>query len=154
MLLILWWKGGNKVCRYSLGLLLAEYMILLIYLTTLIRPAGIHELKLIPFWSYKAIMNGTTVLIQEHIMNVAVFIPIGFLASIIFNGLKWWMIVLIGTVLSIMIELMQYFLSRGFCETDDVIHNTLGCLIGVVLLKGIIMSHRYHGNHRILYKAR
>ena len=32
--------------------------------------------------------------------------------------------------LSIMIELLQFILKRGLCETDDVIHNVLGAAIG------------------------
>lgn len=142
MLLILWWKGINNGIRYTAGMLLAEDVVFLIYFTIFFRPAtGIHNLVLMPFWSYKAIMNGTTVLIQEHIMNVAVFIPIGFLASIVFKGFRWWKIALMSLGLSIIIELMQFFMTRGFCETDDVIHNSLGCLIGIALLK-IIKLHR------------
>lgn len=30
-------------------------------------------------------------------------------------------------------EAMQYFFHRGFAETDDVMHNTLGCILGYSL---------------------
>ena len=42
------------------------------------------------------------------------------------------------------IEAMQYFYNRGFAETDDVMHNTIGCLMGF----GIYSLARY-GYERI-----
>lgn len=37
---------------------------------------------------------------------------------------------MVGMGISLSIEVMQYFFHRGFAETDDVMHNTTGCLIG------------------------
>ena len=39
--------------------------------------------------------------------------------------------ILIGCLCSIATEATQYLLKMGWCETDDVIHNTLGTAIGV-----------------------
>ena len=36
----------------------------------------------------------------------------------------------VGSILSIAIEALQFLMMRGFSEIDDVIHNTLGCMIG------------------------
>ena len=63
-------------------------------------------------------------------MNAVVFIPVGFLLSVGFKNLPWWMVLLIGCCLSLSIETMQFLLMRGFAEVDDVMHNTLGCMIG------------------------
>ena len=63
-------------------------------------------------------------------MNVMVFIPIGALLGTGYTRLQWWKLLLIGFVLSVVIELLQLVLKRGCCEFDDVMHNTLGCLIG------------------------
>lgn len=40
-------------------------------------------------------------------------------------------VILIGCLCSIATEATQYLLKMGWCETDDVIHNTLGTAIGV-----------------------
>jgi glycopeptide antibiotics resistance protein len=40
---------------------------------------------------------------------------------------------MIGCGMSVSIELLQYILKRGTTEYGDVIHNTLGCLIGIGL---------------------
>jgi len=43
-------------------------------------------------------------------------------------------VVLIGGGVSMCIEAMQYFYNRGFAETDDVMHNTIGCIAGYMLV--------------------
>ena len=135
LLLMMLWKGVAQGVRYASGFLLAEYVALLMYFTVFIRPEkGERELLLIPFWSYKAIAEGTRVLIQEHIMNVAVFIPIGILLAIVLKGMRWWKVLLAGTGVSLIVEVMQYIMRRGYCEIDDVIHNSIGCLIGLGLV--------------------
>ena len=142
LLLMMWRKGVAQGVRYASAFLLVEYIALLMYFTVFIRPEhGERELLLIPFWSYKAIADGAKVLIQEHIMNVAVFIPIGILLAIILKGVKWWKVLLAGMGVSLIVEVMQYIMMRGYCEIDDVIHNSIGCLIGyglVLLCKMIV----------------
>ena len=70
-------------------------------------------------------------------MNVVVFIPIGILLGLLLRVKGSWLIPLIvGMGISVSIETMQYFFHRGFAETDDVVHNTLGCMIGYILVKG------------------
>ena len=39
-----------------------------------------------------------------------------------------------GLIISGSIEVLQYFLKRGFSEFDDVFHNTLGCLVGLMII--------------------
>ena len=88
------------------------------------------------FWSYKAIQEGREDLLAENIMNVVVFIPVGLLLSIAFKQVTWWKALLIGCCISVTIEALQFFLMRGFSELDDVMHNTVGCLIGWLMVKG------------------
>ena len=69
-------------------------------------------------------------------MNVIVFIPIGMiLGSLLRVKGSWLIALLIGCSVSVTIEAMQYFLHRGFAETDDVMHNTVGCVIGYGIYK-------------------
>ena len=138
LLLLMVWKGFRRGLRYALALLLVEYTALLLHFTVFIRPAtGKHEMILTPFWSYTAIHGGAKVLMQEVLSNVVVFIPIGFLLGIVLRkgGLAGVMAVGIG--ISVVIELLQLTMMRGFCETDDVIHNAVGCLMGYGVSKVI-----------------
>ena len=43
---------------------------------------------------------------------------------------------LIGCSISVTIEALQFWFMKGFSEVDDVMHNTVGCLIGYMLVKG------------------
>ena len=64
-------------------------------------------------------------------MEDGVDYPLGCLLPILFPKLKPKHVILIGCLCSIATEATQYLLKMGWCETDDVIHNTLGTAIGV-----------------------
>ena len=65
------------------------------------------------------------------ILNILLYYPLGYLLPILFPQLKPKHVILIGCLCSIATEATQYLLKMGWCETDDVIHNTLGTAIGV-----------------------
>lgn len=121
--------GLKRGRRRIAGLLLVEY-IFLIYCSTVIYRKGYEGAgyELIPFWSYN-----DPILFVENVMNVVAFIPIGLLMAISQPNMKWWRLLLIGIFLSVGIEALQFFFVKGFSEVDDVIHNTLGCMIGIAL---------------------
>lgn len=138
--------GWRKGCQYILLLLLIEYVAILYGNTVFFRRKFIEkDYDYSPFWSYKSLLegNGTTVL-PELIMNVIVFVPIGVFAGLLLSVPSWKKIVLFGTLLSVGIELFQLASNKGFFEFDDVMHNTLGCLIGY----GVYALARY-GYERI-----
>jgi glycopeptide antibiotics resistance protein len=81
-----------------------------------------------------AIQEGRIDLIPETVMNVVVFMPIGVVLSCLSPRIKWWMVLLIGIGFSVLIEALQFFLKRGFAEFDDVFHNMLGCLLGIMIV--------------------
>ena len=140
LLLMTVWKGWKGV-RYALWLLLVEYTALLLHFTVFIRnTTGKHEMILMPLWSYVAIHGGMKVLMQEVLSNVVVFIPIGFLLGIVLRKSGLAGVMAVGIGISVVIELLQFTMMRGFCETDDVIHNAVGCLIGWGLGKSLPLS--------------
>lgn len=81
LLVMALWKGWQGA-RWALAFLLVEYVALLMYFAVFCRrPTGQHEWILMPLWSYWTISQGVSVLIEESLMNVAVFVPIGFLSG-------------------------------------------------------------------------
>ena len=66
-------------------------------------------------------------------MNVMVFIPVGLLLGIAFKQMTWWKALLIGCSISISIESLQFWFMKGFSEVDDVMHNTVGCIVGYII---------------------
>ena len=116
--------------KWSCKLFLAEYVYLLLCSTIFFRRANaLVGFNCIPFKTYKEILTGDVFLLSQTIMNVLVFVPIGLLVRVIQN--KWYVALLVGFFISLCVEMLQYLLAKGYCEIDDVIHNTLGCLFGI-----------------------
>lgn len=70
----------------------------------------------------------------EAAANVALFIPLGFVAARILSPQRWWLALLLCTVLSAAGELAQdLFLPDRIGNAQDVVLNSAGALIGVVL---------------------
>lgn len=124
--------GFRKGFSYSMKLLFVEYIFLLYALTVIFRTVmSDRKYDLTPFWSYKAIVEGSEPqLLTENIMNVVAFVPVGLLAGVVKRGMTWKKILMVGLCLSVGIEVLQLSFVKGFAEVDDVIHNTVGCLIG------------------------
>ena len=127
------WKGLKTGLRYSAALLLIEYIFLLFCSTVIFRTIGeVRQYDFQPFWSYDR-----PELLVENIMNAVIFIPVGMmLGSLLRVKGSWLFTLLIGCGISVTIEALQFFLMRGFSEVDDVMHNTMGCLLGWFIVKG------------------
>ena len=69
--------------------------------------------------------------ISGIILNILLYLPLGYLLATLFPALRNWQILLIGCLCSVATELVQFGLEMGYCETDDVLYNTLGTAIGV-----------------------
>ena len=127
VVLFIAFKGVRTGFRWSSVLLLIEYIFLLFCSTVIFRPTGeTRQYDFHPFWSYDR-----PELLVENIMNVIVFIPVGMiLGSLLRVKGSWLVTLLIGCSISITIEALQFWFMKGFSEVDDVMHNTMGCLIG------------------------
>lgn len=123
---------GQWMKRFVMGALAIEYYFLVLCSTVICRTAPVSKrIELMPFYNYADIWNGIDFkrTVMEILLNVALFVPIGFLlGGMVHKGFV--IVLLIGCVLSILIELLQLASGRGLCETNDVIHNTVGCMVG------------------------
>ena len=59
---------------------------------------------------------------------------------------SWLIVTIIGCSISVTIEALQFCFLKGFSEVDDVMHNTLGCMIGY----GMYALTRY-GYERLIH---
>ena len=120
-------------------LLIVEYCVILYFITVFSRKVNsVRKYDFEPFWSYEI-----PDLLLENVMNVVVFIPVGILLGLAFSNIKLWKVVIIGLLLSLPIELLQFLFKKGFAEIDDVIHNTVGCVVGYglySLFKGVFLK--------------
>ncbi len=147
---ILLWKGTKKGLVLIAWIFLIEYYFLVVCSTVFFRQFSERrpvELRL--FWSYQYVLRGGHYLIYENIMNVVVFVPIGCILCGLLPLSKWWVTVIVGISLSVMVELMQLGFHRGLCELDDVIHNAAGCLVGILVACFIKVIAKYYERARI-----
>ena len=123
---------GQRMKKFVMGALAIEYYFLVLCSTVICRTAPVlKRVELKPFYNYVDIWNGVDFkrTFMEILLNVALFVPIGFLlGGIMPKG--FLKVLLSGCLLSILIELLQLASGRGLCETNDVIHNTVGCMVG------------------------
>ena len=128
-------------------------VIAILYATILTRTPEIPEVILTPLATFIAARQQPE-LYREMLMNVFLFFPLGLTLS---NALprKWhrWgkiaLTTLVGCILSAGIECVQYRYALGLAETDDVICNTLGALIGStsLLIAHAIEKHKERAWH-------
>ena len=124
-------KDKNTIIQ-RLSLLTLGLFVTLLYSSTVIYRDGSNEtgVKWIPFWSYIAIMEGKSQLFLENLLNIIVFIPVGILGAFAFPKQPFSKLIILAITISFFIEFSQFYYRKGLAEFDDVIHNTIGCLIG------------------------
>lgn len=133
-------KLSNKIALVSGAL--ATYAFLIIVSTVINRGISSETYNLVPFRTLLAfLLSGKKGGIPEAFLNMVLFSPFGFLNAIVVQSIyknktslfRSILTIIPGTMLSIAIETAQFIAHRGLCETDDVIHNTFGTIIGYVL---------------------
>ncbi len=132
---ICWRKGQIKGNSFISLPLLAFYLSFVLTITIISRiPSITVQYNFIPFWSYKAIFSGEVKLIAQVFWNVVLFIPIGILLMLfLITKHKSVIVLFLSLLLSSSIEVIQLVTHRGLFEFDDIVHNSLGAIIGVYL---------------------
>ncbi|MCR4672192.1 MAG: VanZ family protein [Lachnospiraceae bacterium] len=113
----------------------AVYIVILL-LITVIRPwnmaysfmGGHWNLTL--FAEYRDVLQyDISTFIYLFFGNIIWFVPLG-CYLVAFKGKPLLTAVLMGFVLSLIIEVLQFVLGTGVSELDDLVLNTCGCVIG------------------------
>lgn len=98
---------------------------------------------LVPFWDDFKLSRG---LVSDVIINVFGFIPFGFVMAIylikqkhLHRGLVYMVTILSGACLSLIIEITQIYLPTRHSSSLDLVCNTVGAILGIVVL--IVGTH-------------
>ena len=113
-----------------------SYILIMLQMSILLRPFGkINEIDLIPF----NMPGGLRYIILYALANVFVFLPIGILIPLIWDGMRnIKRILLAGFLMSLSIEIFQFILKCGVFQTEDLIVNTVGSGLGYWIYKKYI----------------
>jgi glycopeptide antibiotics resistance protein len=96
----------------------------------------------IPFftiWDYLSGDSSSGIVINNILGNVVLFIPVGLLVGYLIRT-SIIKVLIIGFVLSLAIEILQIVLLLGTFDVDDLLLNSIGSILGALLIKGIIVT--------------
>ena len=124
---VVWGVEGRKSIARPI---LAAYILFILMETIIGRKVGVRRVELTPFWSYRH-----PELRMEIVLNYILFAPLGVLLYLCFGEKFGLRVVLAGFLFSTTVELIQLTFKIGVFEFDDMIGNTVGCLIGTVVGK-------------------
>ncbi|WP_227845928.1 VanZ family protein [Clostridioides sp. ES-S-0145-01] len=141
----------KDMCRTSEKLLLSIiYIIFFVYVLITIRiilfkdvpiyaifKGGFRSVNLIPFYTVWEFMTDSNIslirAIANIIGNIGIFIPMGIFLPVVLKKLDKKTIIIIISLISLGFELIQYILAIGSSDIDDVLLNSLGGILGIII---------------------
>ena len=77
---------------------------------------------------------------REVLLNILLYLPMGYLLPFVFKNLRGHilLITLIGFLASCATEFSQLYFHLGVFQVDDILLNTIGCLIGALF--GVVLT--------------
>lgn len=135
LLLLVWSVIGVAFYKYMriIGTVMAVIAVVgVLYVTVLSRGERDIGADFIPFSSFERAKIQPE-MYRSMLMNVFLLVPIGLSLPFVFGGStgkRILLTILVGLLLSVSIEAIQYFAHLGMAETDDIICNTVGTAIG------------------------
>lgn len=131
-------RGGKVYLswRYINIVLYVFSLFLILKMTILGRTVGNREIELLPFYTINTISDNSEA-VRMIVMNIILFFPLGLTMPIALGRVKntrrkWLLCIIVGLGISLSVEIIQYYFCIGIAETDDVICNTFGTLLGVM----------------------
>jgi len=149
--------------RRHIAVLFIFYMVCVLAITVLLRASASDALVVFnPFKRYKVIVKSfytrtkddgfsgtlmsirkTSVLLNEIVQNILLFIPFGFLLPISLKPInKLWKVLICGLAFSFFIETIQLMTHRGCFDVSDLIHNSVGAIVGFMIFHRLLNKNR------------
>ena len=132
-------RRNKRLVKLVSGVSLIVSLIVIISATILSRQRGsytVHLALLSQFWVEDYDLDTA---IRPMLMNVFLFLPFGMSLSYMLPDrlclkTNWILVAASAFLLSLLLETAQYCLLVGNFETDDILCNTVGALLGMVPL--------------------
>ena len=145
------YKGEKKFPwgKVLLWLAFFGYLIVVIYATMLRWSGFFHrEWNLHIFRAWREAWNNFSAKNWANVLlNIAMFVPMGFLLPLLGKKFrKWFITIPIGFGASLTIELLQLMMGRGICDVDDLFCNALGAAMGYFMIMVVLSLLTEKGN--------
>lgn len=131
----------KKLLKYkrATSILFIVYFLLLTWIIVFKMELSISNLvtersiNFIPF-KESVIVNGR-ILFSEIINNAIVFIPVGVFTAMLYDNWNFIKMAAVPFGISLLYEIIQYIFAVGACDITDLINNTLGGIVGILIFK-------------------
>ncbi len=134
----------TKKQRVCFTILFVIYLLVLAYLLFFASSYGrtqesSHGVNLKPFQEITRYWKGWQSITEELFVrniigNIVAFVPMGFFVSVLSKRKNWVILAIAWTyLLSMTAEFLQFLTKVGSFDLDDVILNTIGGMLGVLL---------------------
>lgn len=132
-----------KEIRYLKLILILLYIAFIFWFCVFSRNFSAYDVRP-PGWSFYNMWNywWESFLLVQTIGNVLLYVPLGVLLVLYKQDISFKLVVSVGAVVCLSVELLQYTLSCGTFDFDDVINNIAGTIVGCEVIKSV-------GNKRV-----
>ena len=89
--------------------------------------------RLLGFFGRYPSLNWITYSTLEFWANVAMFVPVGLFFLLLLGRGRWWLAIVLGVLLTCAIEFTQMFLPGRVSDPRDVLSNSVGAFVGVMV---------------------
>lgn len=106
-----------------------------------------RSINIIPFYSIKEYISSNIATIKKFafsnlVGNIVIFIPLGTYLSLFKNNKRIITNLLFIFIVSLFVEIIQGLLGIGTSDIDDIILNSLGGLVGILVYKFLVFILR------------
>jgi glycopeptide antibiotics resistance protein len=88
--------------------------------------------RLLGFFSRFGATDWITYSTLEFWANVAMFVPVGLFFLLLLGRGRWWLAMVLGALLTCVIEFTQMFLPDRVSDPRDIVANSVGAFVGVI----------------------
>lgn len=127
-----------------LNLFIFLYAVIILKLIVFKYPQGMLFIfdyaNLVPFKTISVYLTGEPtwrIAIRNLLGNIILLIPFGILFTLKYPHLRLFQIFVIGTVISVSLEISQVIFKSGVFDVDDIILNFFGVLCGYLFYKTV-----------------
>ena len=144
-------KKTHPLVAAAARLLLLPYSAVVLRLTLIGRPVEERRHAFRPFYEIRGLLTSAypEFYANQIAGNLAMLLPLGILLPCAFAPMRrFYRTAAAALLVSLSIETAQYLTGRGLCETDDVLHNTVGACVGYAIV-WLVYLRRLNNNQEM-----
>jgi glycopeptide antibiotics resistance protein len=135
-------ENNSKVISVANSLTAALFTVYLVALCwILLFKLGVHfsymAKRSVNFIPFSALISNGKAELSEIISNVVIFVPLGIYIGILFDRWNFGRKLFFVFLISLIVEALQFTLAIGAFDITDIITNTFGGIIGLMIFKAI-----------------